>query len=163
MDFESIRMALAGGHRRLQAVLLMSQTETCGQFADFSYRDESNALVAQVFRNGHLEELHRGVTGFSDQAMKKLMVESAANLAGLLYLRDRERAAYDMLTIGLSITWCREWDRSALTHDEATEDRRKCPHCSESVRAVWRFCAMCGRAIGEWAEIPQVLSNGTKN
>src|ERR1043166_4022114 len=80
----------------LLAVIKTSGSRQQPQFA-WTARDEANALTVCAFRHGFLEDLHAGkhspllddltLSRISDQEMKKLMIESSAQLAHMLRLK----------------------------------------------------------------------------
>ncbi len=110
-------------------------------------RDEANVLTAYAFRNGFLEDLHAGWAGFSDEEMKKLMIEASAHLASLLHVRQVHPALYVEFLVEYGSLFCRGWSQQALTHPLSTPPRRPCPSCQQEVRIQWRFCACCGAKL----------------
>jgi hypothetical protein len=96
--------------------------------AQWTVRDEANALTALAFRNGFLEDLHsehyqthrdpsvRRITG---EEIKKLMLESSAVLAGLLRLRTENPDKYMQTVAWASESYCEQWERHAVIDSEA--------------------------------------------
>lgn len=110
----------------------------------FSVRDEANAVTAFAFRNGFIEHLHAGVTGFSDEEMKKLMIESSAKLADVLVARDAAPELYAQFLLAYGAAYSSGWDRRADAYVLVNEHVGSCPACGEPVRIEWAFCASCG-------------------
>ena len=73
--------------------------------AEFTIRDEANALTACAFRGGFLEDLHAGkpselltrpgLSRISDEEMRKLMIMASAKLEELLRLKSETLAKYE--------------------------------------------------------------------
>jgi hypothetical protein len=95
--------------------------------AEWTVRDEANALTALAFRNGFLEDLHaeesqalrdssvRRITG---EEIKTLMLESSAVLAGLLRLRTENPEKYEQTIAWASESYCEQWERHAVIDTE---------------------------------------------
>jgi len=95
--------------------------------AEWTVRDEANALTALAFRNGFLEDLHsehyqplrdpsvRRITG---EEIKKLMIESSAVLAGLLRLRTENPDKYMQTIAWASESYCEQWQRHSVVDSE---------------------------------------------
>ena len=111
---------------------------------EFSVRDEANAVTAFAFRNGYLEHLHADVTGFSDEEMKKLMLESSARLADVLVARDAAPELYTRFLLCYGAAYSSGWDRRAESYTLTREHIGSCPACGKPVRIEWTFCASCG-------------------
>jgi hypothetical protein len=89
--------------------------------ADFTIRDEANALVAWAFRNGPLENLHAGkyspllddpsVSRITDDEMKELMINACRQLAKLLELKATDPAEYEGQIRSYNNRYCRGWER----------------------------------------------------
>ena len=87
----------------------------------FSLRDEANALVAYVFRNGPLEDLHAGkesdllrrreLSRITDREMKALMVDACRKLAQVLELRKKDPVNYERFAQAYGYLYCRDWER----------------------------------------------------
>ena len=136
---------------------------------ELTLRDEANALTARAFRNGYLEDLHAGrrspllvdpgVPRVSDHEMKKLMVESSARLAHLLYLRelllDERPDVYFAVIEHLRWRFTRRWGRVALACEAPEVDDAEvlvCVACGTPIDETWRFCPACGEGLeGEQA------------
>lgn len=143
----------------------MSNEKACGQDAASSFlrgrlddaqgspsdagggitlREEANALVAYAFRNGFLEDLHAGVAGFSDEEMKKLMIEASAALACLLFLKREATETYAAFLRDYGGLYCRGWERTATAYKLKEQTRRPCSRCQKQIRSSWSFCPSCG-------------------
>lgn len=89
--------------------------------ADFTIRDEANALVAWAFRNGPLENLHAGkysplledssLSRITDAEMKALMINACRQLTKLLELKASNPAEYARQIKSYNIRYCRNWER----------------------------------------------------
>ena len=88
---------------------------------EMTLREEANAIVAQVFRNGFLEDLHAGIveekfldpkySRITDDEMKKLMIECCERMEKLLRLREENPTAYKE-SIGRTFkNYCKQWIR----------------------------------------------------
>ena len=86
---------------------------------EMTLREEANAIVAQVFRNGFLEDLHAGIveekfldpkySRITDDEMKKLMIECCERMEKLLRLREENSTAYKE-SIGRTFkNYCKHW------------------------------------------------------
>jgi predicted DNA-binding protein YlxM (UPF0122 family) len=80
-----------------------------------SRRDEANAITCFVFRNGYIEEMHRGSKPkISEEEMKKLTIEFSAKLQKWLEIRDRflpeKKALYDALLLPYREAFTRDWE-----------------------------------------------------
>ncbi len=86
-----------------------------------SRREEANAIVGHVFRNGFLEDLHAGKPskvlqrpGFSritDEEMKKLMIECSAKMAELLRKKEEEPQEYRKVINLSHENYTKSWDK----------------------------------------------------
>jgi hypothetical protein len=91
--------------------------------AEFTIRDEANALTAFAFRNGFLEDLHAGKplptaqqSGFSrisDEEMRRLMIEASGKLARLLKMKQQDPQKYEAFIRQYNKNYCRSWKRDA--------------------------------------------------
>ena len=87
--------------------------------ADVTLREEANAMVAHVFRNGYLEDLHAGIveekfldpkySRFTDDEIKKLMLECCEKMAKLLELRDKDPGEYKAFIERNNRSYCKHW------------------------------------------------------
>lgn len=132
---------------------------------EITLRDEANAITAQVFRNGFLEDLHAGVLSpflddphlsrISDEEMKKLMLETSARLANFLYLREvllesspeRYIDTLKMLIGMFASRWDRESTKVPLERRPA-KPLRRCASCSAILWPDWRCCPICCAGAG---------------
>ncbi len=87
--------------------------------SEMTLREEANAIVAHVFRNGFIEDLHAGIveeklldpkySRITNDEMKKLMIECCEKMEKLLRLRDENPQAYkEKLRLNLK-NYCRHW------------------------------------------------------
>jgi hypothetical protein len=144
IDDSQLEFAREEGLRRFRAVLPEVQAQALPGVRGFTRRDEANAIVAFALRNGHIETLHTGVAGFSDESMKKLMIETSGNLTALLFLRDCEPATHEMLMLALGDTWCRGWERQEVKYTLHAPETIQCGNCGAGLRTAWSFCPACG-------------------
>lgn len=89
----------------------------------FTLHDEANAIVAYAFRNGPLEDLHKGESSellenpklrrITDAEMKELMLNACEHMEKLLRLRQDEPTAYYQKLLGFSLQFCRDWERQS--------------------------------------------------
>jgi len=114
----------------------------------WTVRDEANVLAASAFRNTYLEELHAGPSGFSDEEMRKLMIEASARLAELAYLRQAAPDLYAAFLVAYGSQYCRRWDRDATRVELKRRYLGPCPRCKKSVRITENFCPSCGKLLG---------------
>ncbi len=87
---------------------------------ELTTRQEANALVALVFRNGFLEDLHAGshsdllvdpsLSRVSDSEMKQLMIETSAKLAELFELNTRNQDEYWRQVLWAFDSFAKSWD-----------------------------------------------------
>ena len=88
---------------------------------EMTLREEANAIVAQVFRNGFLEDLHAGIveeklldpkySRITNDEMKKLMIECCERMEKLLRLREENPTAYKE-SIGWTLrNYCNHWEK----------------------------------------------------
>ncbi len=87
--------------------------------SEMTLREEANAIVAHVFRNGFIEDLHAGIveeklldpkySRITNDEMKKLMIECCEKMEKLLRLREENPQAYKKkLRLNLK-NYCRHW------------------------------------------------------
>jgi len=92
------------------------------QFPDgFTLRDEANAIVAQAFRNGPIEDLHAGklsellsdpeLSRITDDEMKTIMVNACEQVGTLLEQKENDPEAYYRQMLSYNRMYCRRWDR----------------------------------------------------
>ncbi len=89
--------------------------------SDMTLREEANAIVAHVFRNGFLEDLHAGITDekfldskysrITDEEMKKLMIECCEKMEHLLKLREENPQSYKHFLWQNHRNYCRNWEK----------------------------------------------------
>ncbi len=88
---------------------------------DMTLREEANAIVAHVFRNGFLEDLHAGIveeklldpkySRITNDEMKKLMIECCDKMEKLLRLREEKPSEYmDKMKRTLR-NYCKHWEK----------------------------------------------------
>jgi hypothetical protein len=127
-------------------------------YPELTARDLANALIAGSVRNGFLETLHAGsvspllddpaLSRITDAEMKKLMVESSAELAlRLSQFFSAPEAFADWLQFIRRYT--NGWERKAVTCEvpEEKASAARCPGCGAPRAAAWRFCSSCGHAL----------------
>ncbi|OGH07505.1 MAG: hypothetical protein A2W22_01145 [Candidatus Levybacteria bacterium RBG_16_35_11] len=85
-----------------------------------TYREETNALICECLRNGFIEDLHSRI---SDEEMKKLMIETSANLEKKLIMKDKHPKEYKKFINFITLTYTKEWSTD-LTEYELKEDRK---------------------------------------
>jgi hypothetical protein len=98
-------------------------------------REEANALTCNAFRSGYLERLHEGnysellekpgLSRITDTEMKTLMIESSAQLARLLELKENDPVEYWRRMTDLNDRYCDKWEKAPAERQEARsfEDR----------------------------------------
>jgi hypothetical protein len=134
--------ALAAALQLLDPVRHKAQSAPVPGYPELTLRDLANALVLIAFRNGFLERLH-AVGRISDPEMRKLMVESSAELAHLLYL-FLERPVEFADTLAWASRYTEKWERSAV-HVELTDtELPTCTGCDRSINRNWDYCPFCG-------------------
>lgn len=121
-----------------------AQVEPISAPPAFSLRDEANVLTAYALRNSFLEDLHAGVAGFSDEEMRRLMVEASGKLAAALFLKTKQPKAYAEFLREYGREYCGSWDRLATAYELREPAREPCVKCSRIIRASWAFCPACG-------------------
>lgn len=97
-------------------------------------RQEANALVALVFRNGFLEDLHAGKSSeilkdpsysrITDAEMKQLMIETSALLAKLLEKKESNPDEYWKLIQFAHSSYAKNWDTTTDV-DTARRNRER--------------------------------------
>ncbi len=129
-------------------------------FPGVTVRDLANALVVLSVRNGFIEQLHAGrwsplltdpsLSRITDAEMKKLMIESSADLALRLdrLFNDPLRFAQD---VDFARKYTRSWEREEVAYDipAVADEVAKCGGCGTSlVSDEWHYCPTCGRRVG---------------
>ncbi len=92
-------------------------------------REEANALTCNAFRSGYLERLHEGgysellekpeLSRMTDAEIKTLMIESSAQLARLLELKENDPVEYWRRMTDLNENYCAKWDKEPASRQEA--------------------------------------------
>lgn len=87
----------------------------------FTLRDEANAIVAQSFRLGPLENLHAGknsqlledesLSRITDEEMKDLMLNACEQVEQLLRLKESAPDEYALQVRAYNFRFCRQWKR----------------------------------------------------
>ena len=87
----------------------------------FTLRDEANAIVAQAFRNGPIEDLHAGkssellsnpeLSRITDEEMKAMMINACEQVAKLLEMKETDPEAYYRQMLSYNHMYCRRWNR----------------------------------------------------
>ena len=109
--------------------------------------DEANVLPAYVFRHTCLEALHAGATGFSDEEMRKLMIETSAKLAFVLAARDHNSDVYSQFLFEYGTAYSSTWERQAASVQLAHDHIVPCANCGKNVRINWSYCPSCGEEL----------------
>jgi hypothetical protein len=78
--------------------------------AEFTVRDEANAICAYAFRNGPIEDIHADGR-ISDEEMKYLMIKACENLAKLLAMKQKTPTEYDAFIRDYGRKYCYRWER----------------------------------------------------
>ncbi len=78
--------------------------------AEFTLRDEANAICAYAFRNGPIEDIHADER-ISDAEMKNLMIKASESLAKLLARKQQSPAEYDKFIRDYHRKYCQRWER----------------------------------------------------
>jgi len=86
---------------------------------EMTLREEANAIVAQVFRNGFLEDLHAGIveekfldpkySRITNDEMKKLMIECCDKMEMTLRLMKENPEAYKAVLIFNHMFYSKDW------------------------------------------------------
>jgi hypothetical protein len=102
------------------------QTHRVPGHPDLTMRELANAFVAMTFRNGMLEDLHAGkdsplltdpsLSRITDREMKKLMIETSAQLA-IALCKFFEQPEEFQKWLRLASSYTRHWEREALTDE----------------------------------------------
>ncbi|HEY2091306.1 MAG TPA: hypothetical protein VGJ81_05425 [Thermoanaerobaculia bacterium] len=105
------------------ALVRAASAEISADDETWTIRDEANALTVAAFRNGFLEDLHAGkysdlladssLSRITDREMRKLMIESSAQLARLLLLKETDPQSYSQTMRWLRDAYCQKWERTA--------------------------------------------------
>ncbi len=87
--------------------------------SEMTLREEANAIVAHVFRNGFIEDLHAGIveeklldpkySRITNDEIKKLMIECCEKMEKLLQLREEKPHEYKELLRRIFSNYCRRW------------------------------------------------------
>ncbi len=87
----------------------------------FTLRDEANAIVAYVFRNGPLEDLHAGehsellensnLSRITDDVMKALMINACERMEQLLREKQDNPGDYYLKIMDYNRKYCHAWQR----------------------------------------------------
>jgi hypothetical protein len=121
-------------------------------------RDLANALIAGAVRNGYLEDLHAGrsspvllepaISRITDDEMKKLMIESSAELGLRLHQFFAEPEAF-AAWLRYARSFTKRWERAAVRCELPAHGGggAGCVGCGAPLDTTWRFCPRCGRAI----------------
>jgi len=83
----------------------------------------------------------------SDEEMKKLMIETSAQLATALYLRRIAPDYHHQFLEAHRRFSCGDWDREATVYQLPASPRIACPRCEKDVQTRWRFCPSCGLSV----------------
>ncbi|MDO8623538.1 MAG: hypothetical protein Q7R52_04800 [archaeon] len=88
-----------------------------------SFREEANVLTYYCFRNSFLEDLHAGkhsklledpqLSRITEQEMKKLMIETSAELAHFLEIKQKHPKKYRQIINLFSDGTLRDWEKKA--------------------------------------------------
>lgn len=78
--------------------------------AEFTLRDEANAICAYAFRNGPIEDIHADGR-ISDEEMKYLMIRACESLSKLLAMKQATPAEYDAFIRDYGRKYCYRWER----------------------------------------------------
>jgi hypothetical protein len=78
--------------------------------AEFTLRDEANAICAYAFRNGPLERIHVEYK-ISQEDMKKLMINASEHLAKLMAMKQDSPADYESFIRHYHRQFCLSWER----------------------------------------------------
>lgn len=83
-------------------------------------REEANAITVWAFRNGYIEELHRGkhselletpgLSRITDTEMKRLNIEFSSRIAEILTMRDTNPAEYAK-KLEYFLQYCVKWEK----------------------------------------------------
>jgi len=84
-------------------------------------REEANAIVAHVFRNGYLEELHSGIINeellnpkysrITNDEMKKLMIQCCEQMEKLLEMKGKDPKKYEEFMQKTLKNYCGKWEK----------------------------------------------------
>jgi len=87
----------------------------------FTLRDEANAIVAQAFRNGPIENLHAGkysellsdssLSRITDKEMKEIMINACKCVEKLLRVKEEKPKEYNTDIKKYNIMYCNNWER----------------------------------------------------
>lgn len=112
----------------------------------FTLRDEANAIVVYAFRNGPLEDRHKGESSellenpklrrITDAEMKELMLNACEHMEKLLRLKQEDPTAYYQKLLGFSMQFCRDWDRQSPP-DRTSGTSRAVAACASPARRRW--------------------------
>ncbi len=79
--------------------------------AEFTLRDEANAICAYAFRNDPLFEAIHEENRITDVEMKAIMINASAHLAKLMAMKQDSPAEYDRFIRHFHSQFCRHWER----------------------------------------------------
>ena len=79
--------------------------------AEFTLRDEANAICAYAFRNDPLFEAIHEENRITDVEMKTLMINASAHLAKLMAMKQDSPAEYDQFIRHYHSQYCLCWER----------------------------------------------------
>lgn len=87
----------------------------------FTLRDEANAMVANAFRNGPIEDLHAGkhselldndeISRITNDEMKRIMINACETMEKLLRLKDENPGDYYLKMMEYNRCYCGDWLR----------------------------------------------------
>jgi hypothetical protein len=78
--------------------------------AEFTLRDEANAICAYAFRNGPLERIHHEYK-ISDLDMKEFNINASEHLAKIMAMRRDTPEEYDRFIRHFHRQFCGRWER----------------------------------------------------
>lgn len=86
-----------------------------------TYREEANALINQCIRAGFIEELHAGkhselledrtLSRITQEEMKKIMIETSAQLAEYLKIKEQNPEKYHKFINAITLMYTYNWDK----------------------------------------------------
>lgn len=78
--------------------------------AEFTLRDEANAICAYAFRNGPFERLHHEYK-ISQDDVKELMINASEHLAKIMAMKRDTPAEYEAFIRNYHREFCLSWER----------------------------------------------------